>query len=403
MRHLDEGTIHAWLDGALSAEAERKAETHAARCTECAVAVADARGLIAATSRILTALDDVPAGVIPAGKRDGAHRVVRATAPRRLPGWTIRIAASIAVVATGSLLYLRSRPEGFQLGRSPARANNAPAAELPVSVSASASATTPAPPGTVAEGAKTTTLDMAVEVKEKAADRRQDSLVPGRLGIAAGKGAPGMDTTPLAAPAVASAQLRAAARAPTPAAPASSVAVLANNDKLSSKSELSAPSAPEPDSGNAAARNLAGVVATVPPKIEVASQSSALGAAKRAAALEQMGLPPGWRLVSDQRNASQARVVERRVYEVRPGVEVTYAIFAPPAAPAARAPSAQAADAAASASDSDDKQDADGEGPGVNSIRWTDANGRAFRLSGRLPLDSLRVLRPMLPPLEHPK
>ena len=61
MQHLDEGTIHAWLDGALAPNEASAAEAHVAACEECARAVAEARGLIAASSRILGALDDVPA------------------------------------------------------------------------------------------------------------------------------------------------------------------------------------------------------------------------------------------------------------------------------------------------------------------------------------------------------
>src|SRR6476646_2723342 len=69
MQHLDEGTIHAWLDGALAPiEAEQVAK-HAAECATCAAAVAEARGIIAGSARIVAALDDVPGGVIPAGGR----------------------------------------------------------------------------------------------------------------------------------------------------------------------------------------------------------------------------------------------------------------------------------------------------------------------------------------------
>ena len=65
MQHLDEGTIHAWLDGALDAEESARVEQHAAECATCAAAVAEARGLIAGASRLLSALDSVPGGVIP--------------------------------------------------------------------------------------------------------------------------------------------------------------------------------------------------------------------------------------------------------------------------------------------------------------------------------------------------
>ena len=65
MQHLDEGTIHAWLDGELPADEAEKIAAHANECPECGALVAEARGLIAASTRILTALDNVPAGVVP--------------------------------------------------------------------------------------------------------------------------------------------------------------------------------------------------------------------------------------------------------------------------------------------------------------------------------------------------
>jgi hypothetical protein len=105
MRHLDEGTIHAWLDGALSPDAAERAEAHVASCTSCAHAVAEARGLVAASSRILTALDDVPnvKGARSAQGAEGAggSRFFLAT-------WLVRerIAAVVALVVAGGALAL---------------------------------------------------------------------------------------------------------------------------------------------------------------------------------------------------------------------------------------------------------------------------------------------------------
>ena len=56
--HLDEGTIHAWLDDALDAASAARVEAHVAECAHCSAAVAEARGLIAGASRIVRALDD---------------------------------------------------------------------------------------------------------------------------------------------------------------------------------------------------------------------------------------------------------------------------------------------------------------------------------------------------------
>ncbi len=123
MQHSDEGTIHAWLDGALGAVQARDAELHVATCRECAERVAEARGLIAASSRILTALDHVPADVVPAPARHVAMAAAAApmpmvaaaappaaTPPARRSWWGhryARVAAVIALVAAGTLVVAR--------------------------------------------------------------------------------------------------------------------------------------------------------------------------------------------------------------------------------------------------------------------------------------------------------
>jgi hypothetical protein len=57
MQHPDEGTIHGWLDHALARDEALRVEAHVAECAHCAAAVAEARGLIAAASRLLSTLD----------------------------------------------------------------------------------------------------------------------------------------------------------------------------------------------------------------------------------------------------------------------------------------------------------------------------------------------------------
>ena len=103
MQHPDEGTIHAWLDGALSADEAARVEAHVKECQQCEAAVAEARGFIAASSRILTALDDAPRGVIPA-----------AAPQRRIDPMVWRIAATVLVVATGTFVVLNSRSSGYR-------------------------------------------------------------------------------------------------------------------------------------------------------------------------------------------------------------------------------------------------------------------------------------------------
>ena len=68
--HPDEGLIHAWLDDALDAAEGERIAAHVRTCDECQARVAEARGLIAGASRIVAALDDVPAAGRPAWAQD---------------------------------------------------------------------------------------------------------------------------------------------------------------------------------------------------------------------------------------------------------------------------------------------------------------------------------------------
>jgi anti-sigma factor RsiW len=108
MQHLDEGTIHAWLDGELPADRASEIEAHASECAECAARVAEARGLIAASTRILTALDDVPAGLTPRGS-------AKPPSPLQRRHWydrtDLRVAAALVVIAGTSLLVARRGPD----------------------------------------------------------------------------------------------------------------------------------------------------------------------------------------------------------------------------------------------------------------------------------------------------
>ena len=111
--HLDEGTIHAWLDEALTPDESARVESASSSCADCAAMVAEARGLIAASSRILSSLDAVPAGVIP-GKSANVDQLAalrarqRASTRRWWQDGRVAIAASLMLVAGVSSLVLRS-------------------------------------------------------------------------------------------------------------------------------------------------------------------------------------------------------------------------------------------------------------------------------------------------------
>jgi len=113
MQHLDEGTIHAWLDGQLPRDEALEVEAHVAECRQCADAVAEARGLIAASSRILTALDGVPGEVVP---KQAPFRTEEETARAN----AIADAAADAIVPLD--LAVRRRPRRWFNGASLAAA-----------------------------------------------------------------------------------------------------------------------------------------------------------------------------------------------------------------------------------------------------------------------------------------
>lgn len=83
MQHPEEGTLHAYLDGELPAAEASSLELHVGECARCAAALAEARGLVAAASRVITTLDaapaspavvtPAPAGASPAPERRAAH------------------------------------------------------------------------------------------------------------------------------------------------------------------------------------------------------------------------------------------------------------------------------------------------------------------------------------------
>ena len=108
MQHLDEGTIHAWLDGQLPQDEAAAAEAHVAECRPCADAVAEARGFIAASSRILMSLDNVPRDVLPK---------VSAPEEEAAPAGPVA-AAPIMAAESAAVIDFRSRVATAATGRS---------------------------------------------------------------------------------------------------------------------------------------------------------------------------------------------------------------------------------------------------------------------------------------------
>ena len=107
MSRPDEGLIHMWLDGECSADEAAEIERLVATDPAWAAAVAEARGLIAASSRIVSALDAVPRAM-PAGEQAApdttaiapAAPEVPVRAPYRVRPWMKMAAGLVLVVGT---------------------------------------------------------------------------------------------------------------------------------------------------------------------------------------------------------------------------------------------------------------------------------------------------------------
>ncbi len=109
MSRPDEGLIHTWLDGESTPEEAARIERLVATDPAWAAAVAEARGLVAASSRIVQALDAVPKAM-PAGSR--AAPTPAAASRYRVRPW-MRLAAGFVLVA-GTAYLLREEPSPFE-------------------------------------------------------------------------------------------------------------------------------------------------------------------------------------------------------------------------------------------------------------------------------------------------
>lgn len=112
MSHLDEGTIHAWLDGALPPDESARVEEHIRQCAECSALVAEARGFIAGASRIVSSLDVVRGDVIPPASPAQPAATSSIWKKLKLTPARAAIAATI-LVGVASMFSLRRQNDRF--------------------------------------------------------------------------------------------------------------------------------------------------------------------------------------------------------------------------------------------------------------------------------------------------
>lgn len=388
MPHPDEGTIHAWLDGALPPDESSAVESHVSECPECSAAVAEARGLIAASSRILSALDAVPGGVIPVtGEMSGSaaapspRAAMRWGRGRQWGGYMAR-AAAVLLLAVGVRAAFRSE-------REPTLTAGADGASVPASGAASASERAmPAPPefgGPPASApARAAEPPKALSRDERVATRARASAGGMASAGAAGSEVGGVHGAPAR---TASVGARPAARQD---------AGVAANARAGAVSDLTMKSARvvEPRPVEEAAERKSATAPESPP----------------------LRLVQGWTVVATSVEATPDGPARRTTYDVRPGVRVELEErIAVPTATDAVAQAAAPQDVAVAPRSGRMRETSASSGTAtataptaalgstalerasVPSIRWTSAGGTELVLRGALSIAELRALRARIP------
>lgn len=171
MPHPDEGLIHAWLDGELGEREASRVAALVASDPAWAAAAAEARGLIAASARIVQALDQGSGIVSPAA----SPPVRRGRAGAR---WAWRAAAALVLMAGSALVLRRGAPEL----REPARVSppaSSPRASSPLQRS-------PRPPAPAGPALAATKVEggAAVVANAPVREERGDDLHKEELSVA---------------------------------------------------------------------------------------------------------------------------------------------------------------------------------------------------------------------------
>ena len=391
MQHPDEGMIHTWLDGELPAEEAAALETHVAECAECAAAVAEARGLIAASSRIVSSLDIVPGDVIPAA------------IPRKRAWYAntqIRAAAAVLVVAGASLIVMQKErvPKMERLMNQTASAPSADASagtEAATTTDRSAArslADAPsagaAPEGVKIEGKNGIAPRMAMPAEPTPSQRNMPVPQGLKSGVARRAETPPQRTRDEAAASseTAKAQAADAVRPRT---------VLEERDLQGKVAGAQAP-APAPV-----------VALPAPPATANVQQQSA--AARLRASKERLdqvvvtgvavSAAEGETLLREVKSDTTFNVVTT-VYEVSPGVQVTLTEITPPAFAQRRlnADELKKERATASSGSAAAASVAPKATVRIETVSWSNARtGQTYTLSGALTREQLTALRKRLP------
>lgn len=193
--HVEEGSIHAWLDDAFDAAQSETVHAHVTGCAVCQAAVAEARGFIAGASRVAKLLDAVPTGVVSSEDvaRTASRILATATATAtargnagakagaippfagvRQPRWfgrnVFRIAATALVFVGGAYVWSRTPDASV--------ADFARASESSIVDAPKADAPTPSESDVAVEPVVTATDAVASAGTKKAEDAERERQTP---------------------------------------------------------------------------------------------------------------------------------------------------------------------------------------------------------------------------------
>jgi anti-sigma factor RsiW len=366
-QHPEEGTLHAYIDGELSAAEAATLELHVGECSLCAAALAEARGFVAAASRVITTLDTAPATAV----APTAPVVLQPSAPARRavrpPIFRFpyaRAAALLLLVGGTALVVDRSGTL--------ARGKSSQAESLTADV-ATASQVAPAAAGAPA----ISTAPVPAPAPAAATDLSTGEAVGGVTGKVAGE-----DLSPRRAAGAASAADGGRARSAVPRAPAAEPVRAALEQR-------------------AAATGAANKDSAAPPAAALAASETAPPVAQ-APTLAAVPPPPPMRgtmrleeVVVTGVSTTIPRVAR---YRTKDGTVVTLTeeplrtSFAEDSTTMRRSISPQAQQRAAAAMAS----------PAINSYRWSSAeHGKTYTLSGPLTVAELEALSRRLSELER--
>ncbi len=121
MSHLDEGTLHAMLDGELSGDEVAEAQAHLEQCAQCRASLAEAKDFFSETDVLIESLDEPesPAPAAPAENAPAARAWYRR--PR-----VLSLAATVALVIGVTFVAYRASPDMQPAFQRPASAEPDP-------------------------------------------------------------------------------------------------------------------------------------------------------------------------------------------------------------------------------------------------------------------------------------